>query len=81
MPKTAVNEHGQLRLGKHEIGFARQLAVSAPAGDARGAHDDDETKLGILVATPLDRRHDAAAVLRGENIGHADGYSLQDGLQ
>lgn len=70
VPETTIDENGEAAFGENEIGLAGECAVSPPAGDARGAHDRDQTKLGVFVARAANARHDGGAFFAGEDVGH-----------
>jgi hypothetical protein len=50
MPEAAISEYGETRVTEDEIGTAGEWLMPTPAGDAGGAKDGRELKLGIFVA-------------------------------
>lgn len=69
VPEAAVDEDGEAKFGKNEIGFTGEPTVSPPAGDADSTHDRDQTELGVFVTGAANARHDGGAFFAGENVG------------
>jgi hypothetical protein len=57
MPKTPVNEDGNLLAWKHEIWFAEHTRVSSPTADSILAKERDHPKFRVTVTMTADARH------------------------
>lgn len=70
VPETAVDKDGEAGAAENEIGFAGEVLVAPPAGDARSAENGNEPELGVAVAARADRCHHLGALGFCEDVGH-----------
>ncbi len=57
VPKTAVDEDGDLLLGERKVGLSEQRKMSSPAGDLLAPQERQQCLFGSFVSPPLNARH------------------------
>lgn len=72
VPKAPVDKERQLLLSEGEVGFARELQVSSPSGDAFLAEELYQHPFCPLVTLSSDPGHHLGSLLLGEDVRHGN---------
>lgn len=70
VPETAIDKDGQAQLGKHEVRFAGQRVMSAPAADVGFSENMDQAQFRGAVAVAAHLGHESGTFGGSEVVGH-----------
>jgi len=69
VPEAPIDEDGEFKLWKNEVGLAWKFRTTAPAGDVVAAQEGDEPQFRGAIAGASDARHESRAFSFGEDVG------------
>ncbi len=72
MPETPVNKNGHTLAAENKIRLAKKSLMSSPTDNATSTEKFGEGKLGLLVATPANARHDLRTLRHCKNVRHTN---------